>query len=248
LFESGILMIDLHCHILPGLDDGSPNLATSLEMARIALNDGIETIVATPHSSVDAGPTPAQIRMATQQLQVALADHDLPLTILPGAEVRAHPDLMALIAEGQIMTIADQGDYLLLEPPLIGVPNYLEQLCFQLQIAGITPLLAHPERTELYRQEPQVYQRLAERGCLLQVNAESIRGSEGRSTRNNSLRLLRDGLTDILASDAHNATSRPPVLSDVRREVMHIVGKDAFHRMTQLVPAILIRNAEETAI
>ncbi len=162
--------------------------------------------------------------------------------------MRAHPDLMALIAEGQIMMIADRRDYLLLEPPLVGIPNYLEQLCFQLQIAGITPVIAHPERTELYRQEPQIYQRLAERGCLLQVNAESIRGSEGRTTRSNSLSLIRAGLADVLASDAHNSTSRPPVLSDVRREVVHIVGEDAFREMTELVPRKIIGgHQQETA-
>jgi len=241
-------MIDLHCHILPGLDDGSPDLATSLEMARVALDDGIETIVATPHCFVDAGPTPAQIRTATRQLQAALADHNLPLTVLPGAEVRAHPQLAEMVSRGQVMTIADGGDYLLLEPPFIGIPNYLEQLCFELQIAGITPILAHPERADLVRRQLEVCERLVERGCLIQVNAPSLRREYGRTIARIAADLIRSDLAHIVASDAHNATYHSPVLSKVRRTVVQAAGDDAFHRMTQLVPARLIRNAEETVI
>jgi len=248
LFEGRILMIDLHCHILPGLDDGSPDLATSLEMARIALDDGIETIVATPHSFVDAGPTPAQIRTATQQLQTALADHNLPLTILPGAEVRAHPDLVELVHDGQVMTIADQGDYLLLEPPFVGIPNYLEQLCFDLQIAGITPILAHPERVELMQSQPEMCARLVERGCLVQINAPSLHRKYGRTIARIAADLIRGKLVHIVASDAHNATFRPPVLSKVRRVVVQAAGEDAFRKMTELVPGEIIgAHQQETA-
>jgi len=248
LLESGALMIDLHCHILPGLDDGSPNLATSLAMARVALDDGIETIVATPHFSVDGGPTPDQIRTATQELRQALADDGLPLKILPGAEVRADPQVPEMLNRGQVMTVADGGKYLLLEPPLIGIPNYLEQLCFDLQIAGITPILAHPERTELYRHERQVYHRLVDRGCLIQVNAPSLRGRYGGAIRRIAGDLIRSELVHIVASDAHNATSHAPVLGKVRRAVVQAAGEDAFREMTELVPGKIIgAHHQETA-
>jgi len=248
LFESGILMIDLHCHILPGLDDGSPDLASSLEMARVALADGIETIVATPHCFVDAGPTPDQIRTATRQLQAALADGDLPLTVLPGAEVRAHPQLAEMVSRGEVMTVADGGDYLLIEPPFIGIPNYLEQLCFELQIAGITPILAHPERVDLVRSQPELCERLVERGCLIQVNAPSLHGQYGRVIRRIAADLIRRELVHIVASDAHNATSRAPVLSKARRAVVQAAGEDAFRDMTELVPSKIIGgHQQETA-
>ncbi len=249
MFESGAVMIDLHCHILPGLDDGSPDLATSLEIAHIALNDGIETIVATPHWFVDAGPTPAQIRTAVQQLQAALVDHNLPLTVLPGAEVRADPELAAMIRRNAVMTLADRGEYLLLEPPFIGVPNYLEQLCFELQIAGITPILAHPERAEIAQHQPELYERLVARGCLIQVNAPSLHGEYGRTIAEIAADLIRRGLAHIVASDAHNATSRPPVLSDVRQAVVQAAGEDAFRKMTELVPSRIIagRQAGDSA-
>jgi len=241
-------MIDLHCHILPGLDDGSPDLDTSLAMARVALDDGIETIVATPHCFVDAGPTPAQIRTATQQLQAALDDGDLPLTVLPGAEVRAQPQLAEMVSRGEVMTVADGGDYLLIEPPFIGIPNYLEQLCFELQIAGITPILAHPERADLVRRQPELCERLVERGCLIQVNAPSLHGQYGRAIRRIAADLIRRELVHIVASDAHNATSRPPVLSKVRRAVVQAAGEDAFRQMTELGPGEIIGgHQQETA-
>jgi len=241
-------MIDLHCHILPGLDDGSPDLATSLEMARIALDDGIETIVATPHWFVDAGPTPAQIRTATRQLQAALADGDLPLTVLPGAEVRADPQLAEMAKCDEVMTVADGGEYLLMEPPFIGIPNYLEQLCFELQVAGITPILAHPERAEIAQHQPEMYERLVERGCLIQVNAPSLHGEYGRTIAEIAADLIRRGLAHIVASDAHNTTSRPPVISDVRRAVVQGAGENAFRKMTELVPSKIIgAYQQETA-
>jgi len=241
-------MIDLHCHILPGLDDGSPDLATSLEMARIALDDGIETIVATPHWFVDAGPTPAQIRTATRQLQAALADGDLPLTVLPGAEVRADPQLAEMVRCDEVITVADGGEYLLMEPPFIGIPNYLEQLCFELQVAGITPILAHPERAEIAQHQPEMYERLVERGCLIQVNAPSLHGEYGRTIAEIAADLIRRGLAHIVASDAHNTTSRPPVISDVRRAVVQGAGENAFRKMTELVPSKIIgAYQQETA-
>ncbi len=236
-------MIDLHCHILPGLDDGSPDLATSLAMARIALDDGIETIVATPHCSVDAGPAPAQIRTAVQQLQIALADHGLSLTVLPGAEVQADPNLAETVRDGQIMTIADQGNYLLLEPPFIGIPNYLEQLCFELQIIGITPILAHPERAEIAQRQPEVYTRLVEHGCLIQINASSLRGEYGGTIRRIAADLIHKQLAHIIASDGHNATSRPPVLSKVRRAVVQAGDEHAFAKMTELVPNHILNSS-----
>jgi len=240
LLESDALMIDLHCHILPGLDDGSPDLTTSLEMARIAVDDGIDTIVATPHWLVDIGPTPIQIRTAAQQLQTALTDHNLALTVLPGAEVRAHPQLLEMVSRSEVMTIADDGNYLLIELPFIGIPNYLEQLCFELQIAGITPILAHPERAELMQRQPELCARLVERGCLIQVNAPSLRGDYGRTIRRIATDLIRRELVHVIASDAHNATSHPPVLRKVRRAVVQAAGEEAFRKMTELVPGEII--------
>ena len=111
-------MVDLHCHILPGVDDGSPDIATSLEMARVAVADGIDTIVATPHVlSPDLLPA-TQIRAVTEELNAALRQHEIKLMVLPGAEVEMQPGLPELLRAGQLMTLGDKSGHLLIEPPL----------------------------------------------------------------------------------------------------------------------------------
>ncbi len=148
----------------------------------------------------------------------------------------AFPEVMRGVRQGELLTLADGGKYLLLEPPLMGTPTYLEQICFELQIAGLIPIVAHPERTQLGLEQPQVYQRLAERGCLLQINSSSLRGSDGRHIGRLAVELIRSGQAQILASDAHNVTSRPPVLSDVRQTVARAGDEHTFVEMTELVP------------
>ncbi len=258
-------MIDLHCHILAGLDDGAADLQTSLAMAEIAVADGIETIVATPHVSirgtgrphmffpyatssaqaeVEGATVPEIVRAATAELNEALVERGLALTILPGMEVEAQPEVATLVREGEFLGLGDQGKYLLLEVPFGGIPTYLEQLCFELQIAGVTPILAHPERSELLVQEPGICERLVERGCLLQVNADSLRGRQGRAIRTLTIELIRRGLAIILSSDAHNIGSRPPMLSDVRDAVARVTDEDTFVEMTEVVPRTVVSSGE----
>jgi len=236
-------MIDLHCHILPGLDDGAEDLDTALAMAQIAWDDGIEVIVATPHVNIAGKPTPDEIRAATADLNQAIAAQGLALTVLPGAEVEAHPGVVALVREGELLTVADQGNYLLLEPPFVAIPTYLEQLCFELQIAGVNPILAHPERSELLTQRPEVYQNLADRGCLIQVNASSLRGRKSDAVRNKAVQLIRDGLVHILATDGHDCRWRPPRLSDVREVVVRASDEHTFTQMTEFVPGRIVHGA-----
>lgn len=238
-------MIDLHCHILPGVDDGAPDLDTSVAMAQMALADGIETIVATPHVSGRGYPRPDEIRSATEQLNKVLSDRGRAPEILAGAEVRADLNLAELVAGGDILTLADQGNYLLVEPPFVGVPAYLEQLCFELQIAGITPILAHPERTDLVLQRPEVYRRLVSRGCLMQVNAASIRGDNGERIRKITVSLIRERLAHILSSDAHNCRGRPPLLSDLSEAVAQAGDEHTFIEMTELTPYQILGKQED---
>ncbi len=236
-------MIDLHCHILPGLDDGAQDLDAALAMARIAWDDGIEVIVATPHVTTDGGPSPDEIRAATTELNQAITAQGLALTVLPGAEVEAHPGVVAQVREGELLTMADRGKYLLLEPPFVAIPTYLEQLCFELQIAGITPILAHPERSELLAQQPEVYRNLAGRGCLIQVNADSLRRRKSAAVQNSAVQLIRDGLVHILATDGHDCRWRPPRLSDVREAVVRASDEHTFTQMTELVPGEILSSS-----
>ena len=241
-------MIDLHCHILAGLDDGAADLETSLAMAEIAVADGIETIVATPHVGVGGGRKPQMFfPYATTSVRTEAGGATAP-EIVRAATAELNEALiergLALVQQGEFLALGDRGNCLLLEAPFAGIPTYLEQLCFELQIAGITPILAHPERSELLQQEPAMCERLVERGCLLQVNADSVRGRQGRTVRNITTDLIRGGLAHILSTDAHNASSRPPRLSDARDAVVQITDEDTFIGMTEVVPRAVLDGGE----
>ena len=239
-------MVDLHCHILPGIDDGAPDMETSLEMAQIAVADGIDTVVATPHASSTNPLSPSEIRAATQAFNEALRQQQIDLVVLPGAEVEAQLQMVELLRGKQLITIGDRGRHLLIETPFVGIPQFLEQICFELQIAGITPVLAHPERSELARQQPEVLQKLAERGCLLQVNADSVLGRAGRDAKRLAVSLLRTGQAQILASDAHDAHYRPPRLSSARNKLERAVKDINFQMLTDRVPRSIIDSPKES--
>lgn len=238
-------MVDLHCHILPGLDDGSPDLETSLEMAQVAVGDGIDTIVATPHVASGSPLSPAQIRTATQAMNVVLREHDIHLVVLPGAEVEAQTRLPELVRGGQVVTLGDKGRHLLIEIPLVGIPQLLEQMCFELQLVGITPVLAHPERTELGSRKREILETLVQRGCILQANVDSVLGHNGRRIRRLTLDLLRSGLVQVLSSDAHDPHYRPPELSGARKELARSLKNIDFDMLVEELPRSIIEGPRE---
>ena len=222
-------MIDLHCHILPGVDDGPKELEESLAMARLAAQDGIRTIVATPHLVPHAFSEHPWIAESVARLNAACREAGLPLEILPGAEVPAVPEVLEHLAA---LPRLGGGGYVLLEPPLVGLPNYLEELVFGLQLAGVKVVLAHPERTQLMRVKPEVFQKLAERGCLLQINADSLVSRAGWVTRRLTQKLLRDQPGVVLATDAHDAVYRPPLLTRAAAALRRLGGEARFREMT----------------
>ncbi len=238
------MMIDLHCHILPGLDDGATDLQAALEMAQVAADDGIDIVVATPHVSSVNSLSPDEIRMATQALNEALQQQNIDLTIVPGAEVEAQPQLVKLLKSGQLVTLGDNGTHLLIETAFVGVPQFLEQMCFELQVVGVTPVLAHPERSELAVRQPEILSKLAERGCLLQVNASSILGQAGRRVKAIALDLLRSGQAQVLASDAHDLRYRPPQLSPARKELERVVKNIDFQMLVDRMPHGIINSVQ----
>lgn len=215
-------------------------MQTSVEMAQIAAADGIDVIVATPHLSSVSPLSPSEIRAATQRLNKALESRHIDLTVLPGAEVEARPNLAQLLRDDQLVTLADRGGHLLIETPFVGIPQFLEQMCFELQIAGAVPILAHPERSELALLRPEILEQLAERGCLLQVNVDSVLGQAGREARRLAFGLLRTGQAYILASDAHDASYRPPQLSPARKELERAVKSIDFQMLVEDMPRSII--------
>lgn len=200
--------VDIHCHILPGLDDGSPDQATSARMARMAVAHGIGTVVATPHWVEDEQEiSPQIVRQAAVDVQTLLLENSIPLTVLPGHEAFICPDLPDRLRHGHVLTLADKGTHLLLELPYEEMPIYVDSVVFGLQLQGVTPILAHVERYQYVRRDWRVLERWIQHGCLAQVNAASL----GPRRRDGVAQELVDrGLIACTATDAHDAVHRPP--------------------------------------
>lgn len=203
------MMVDLHTHILPGLDDGAATIEQSLEIARVAEAAGIDTIVATPHIRDDHAFPLELIEERLGTLRGALREAAIAVRVVRGGEVS-----LAKVTELDDETLASlcigEGRYLLVESPYTQAPSLLETALFDLQVRGFRPVLAHPERSLTFLHDRGRLERLVERGVVCSVTAMSLTGAFGTSIRAYTMRLLAAGLVHNIASDAHDATRRAP--------------------------------------
>ena len=238
-------MIDLHSHILPGLDDGPETLEESLELGRAAVAAGTETILATPHVNDYSDIGPDDVAAGLEVLRAALAEADIPLEVLPGGEIAIWKlvDLDAAALRGLAL---GGGPYLLVESPFSPVAGEFEPMVLDLHLRGHRVLLAHPERCPAFQREPARLERLVQAGVLVQVTAGSMTGAFGSTVRRFTASLLRDGLVHVVASDAHDAVKRPPGLRAgfaSLEDELRGVGKLA-EWMTVGVPRAILDGAE----
>lgn len=233
-------MIDTHCHILHNIDDGPQTLEESVEMARVAAADGIKVIVATPHwNPGENAPAPALIEERVAELQAAVARLGVDLRIEPGAEAALTPDLAHAVARGQVPALAGSR-YLLVEIlPYTGW-DLVRRVLFELQLHGVGIVLAHPERAACIHERYDRVRELKAGGILMQVVASGLSGAVGPSARRVARRLLRDGLVDILATDAHGPRDLAPRLTPLERAVERLAGRGAFHELTVRRPSDLL--------
>jgi protein-tyrosine phosphatase len=219
-------LIDLHSHLLPGIDDGSKNFAMSLAMARLAAADGISTIACTPHilPGVYNNSGPA-IRRAVARLTETIAQADIPISLVAGADVHIAPDLDVQLRAGRALTL-NNSRYFLLEPPHHVLPPRLEDLIFGLQTAGYVPILTHPERLSWIEGHYDLIGRLVSSSVLMQITAGSVMGRFGRRPRYWAERMLDEGLCHLLATDAHNTEQRSPRMAEARDVVAQRLGDD----------------------
>jgi protein-tyrosine phosphatase len=217
---------DLHSHILAGLDDGVGTVQESVEFARIACEDGIRVMVATPHIREGRYPnTVPEIESALQSLRQVLAEQGVELRLEAGAEIFLSADLAERVIAGELPTYAG-GRYLLLELPEFFMPRQLEDTVFRMRAAGYTAVIAHPERNAHLMGHPEWADELVRIGALMQVTAMSVTGRFGREAGRSARRLLDKGLVHVVASDAHNTGSRPPRLSEARDFIADRYGPD----------------------
>jgi protein-tyrosine phosphatase len=225
-------VIDLHCHILPGVDDGPETMAQALQMCRTAAADGIRTIVATSHFKPGCFLwSAAEQRTWIDTLQQEIAAADLPLTILTGAEIAFCPELPALLKNGSHLRI-NRSNYFLLEFRPQVVPATIERFLTTQIEAGYLPIIAHPERNAWFVHRHDVLTALVRRGALLQITGSSLLGGFGAEARIFSEQLLRSNLVQIIASDAHNMDDRPAQLSRAVTAAAALIGVE---RATELV-------------
>lgn len=202
-------MVDLHCHILPGLDDGPPTLDASLDLARAASDAGIGTVVATPHIRDDYPFAIELIEQRVGELRVALGDAGIDVEVVSGGEVDLSK-LVELDDESLATLCLGEGRYLLVESPYTKAPSLLETALYELQLRGFRPVLAHPERSRTFLSDRARLERLVEGGVLCSVTAMSLTGGFGRTIRDFTLDLFTTGLVHNIASDAHDAVGRAP--------------------------------------
>lgn len=235
-------MIDLHSHILPGIDDGAADLKTALAMAQAFAADGVQVVACTPHILPGLyHNTGAQIRLAVEQLQKAVADAGIPLQLVTGADNHIVPDFIAGLQTGHLLSLADSR-YVLVEPPHHVAPARLESLFFNILAAGYVPILTHPERLTWIAAKYNLIQRLAGAGVWMQVTAGSLSGAFGQDARYWAERLMDDGYVHILATDAHDTRRRPPDLARGRDLAAQRVGEPEATHLVLTRPRGVLTN------
>lgn len=235
-------MLDLHCHILPGIDDGAPDVQTSLAMARIAVDDGITLTACTPH--IYPGLYDNNAQMILQGIEVltrALQHAGIDLQLTCGADTHLAPDLVGGLRNGRIPTL-NHTRYFLLEPPHHVLPPRLIDSCFALQSAGYVPVLTHPERLSYVDSAYGMFQELARRGIWMQITAGSLTGRFGSKPRYWAEKMMDEGLVHILATDSHGVDRRPPLLAEGRQAAEKWVDKAEALRLVVDRPRAIIDN------
>ena len=236
-------MIDLHCHILPGIDDGAADVAMSLEMARMFVADGVHTVACTPHilPGVYANSGP-QILQAIAQLQSAVDAAGIPLQLVAGADNHIVSNFVQGLHSGHLLSLAGSR-YVLVEPPHHVLPPRLDELFFSILVAGYVPILTHPERLTWIKGHYDLVRRLAGSGVWMQITAGSLTGRFGKSAAYWSEKMLSEGIVHILATDAHDTSRRPPILGTGRELAARRVGDAEAEHLVVTRPRAVVENA-----
>lgn len=235
-------MIDLHSHILPGLDDGAPDDETALAMCRMAAADGIRTIVATPHFDAALGVVdPAEIAAAAERLRGRMAEEGIELELRHAAEVPLTEGAAELYESGVWPAYDARRRYVLLEmPPIRNGLAILKETVFRLRMAGAVPVLAHPERLEML-ETPGSAEGLLDQGAVLQVTADCLTGPN-TPARRRAVEWTKRGWVKAVATDAHDAARRVPRLSAARRWLEDQFGEAAARALTLGNPEKILRG------
>jgi protein-tyrosine phosphatase len=235
-------VLDLHSHFLPAIDDGAANENMALAMARAYVDQGVHHVACTPHILPGVyNNSGCQVRRAVARMQTRLDDAGIPLRLLTGADNHMVPDFIGGLKSGHLLTLANSR-YVLVEPPHHIAPARIEVFFLKLLLTGYVPVLTHPERLFWIDAKYEVIRRLASQGVWMQVTCGSLRGIFGRRPRYWAERLLAEGIVHVLATDAHNMTTRPPDLSEGRRKAERHVGKEEARHLVFTRPTAVLSD------
>jgi protein-tyrosine phosphatase len=240
-------VIDLHCHYLPGIDDGAQTLSESLDLARAAVDAGIHTAVMTPHVHPgryeNSAPT---IRKLCAAFQRVLEHQEIPLQVRAGGEVRISSEIITMVEHDQVPFIGELAGYriMLLEFPHSHLLLGADKLIKWLLARHIRPLIAHPERNKDVMRNVEKIAPFVQMGCLLQLTGASILGQFGKPAQQTALTIIERGWASVVATDAHNLRHRPPNLDLAYAALVEIGGESLARQLTDTTPGLVVSGGD----
>lgn len=240
-------MYDLHSHIIYGVDDGSPDAVSSRELLKMAAGCGTKHIIATPHV-IESNNCPSwqRINEGVAELRIMAEEEELDLKIYTGAEIELNWDVLGLFSEGSRDYCLGGSHYLLVELPALSIPSYTEDFWYELQLQGICPVLAHPERHQGLMEHPERLLQWLHNGVLTQMNGGSITGRFGEQVRKNAELLLKNDVICFIGSDAHRVKIRNTDLTHARQRLVELVGAEKARLLCEINPQRLLADEEIT--
>lgn len=232
-------MIDIHCHPLPGVDDGAKTLEEAVEMCHMAASDGITHVVATPHCNYDYAFRPEVNEEKRRELQAAVGEKP---KLLLGCDFHLSYDNIREIIKDRGGFTINRTRYVLVEFDDQFIPENMDHVFYDLQVAGLVPILTHPERNPVLHRKPEMLYQWVTHGCLVQITAKSLSGGFGATARQLSEMWLARNLVHFFASDAHNTRHRPPLLSVCYDQIAAQKGKGEADRLLRRNPAAVIED------
>lgn len=237
-------MYDIHCHIIPNVDDGSGNLSDSAEMAEIAASSGVKGIIATPHCNIPGmfgNYWNSEFDEKINKLQEALNKRDIPVTVYPGQEIYLVKGFMEHLKNGELITL-NRSRYLLVEFDVHTDETSAVLKLNQLTAQGYVPIVAHPERYGFVIENINAINRIRSSGCLVQLNSGSLKGDFGSYAKHTAKAILKNRKADFVASDAHSQYSRTPFLADVHEMICDVCSEDYADLLLDINPAKVLNN------
>ncbi len=239
------MQIDIHSHIIPGVDDGSRDMETSIALLQMAAENGTTDIIATPHViDVSTTLTWDAIRRHVEALQKEADAREIPIRIYPGAETELNWDLLELIREDHSAFCLAGSRYCLMELPSLMLPPNLEDMIYELQLMDIVPVLAHPERQMQLMHEPEKLLKLLQQGCVAQSNGGSLTGVFGPKAHEKVHMLIDHQMIAFMGSDAHNLRHRTTNLKDAREKLVKHWGEATATELLETKPRYILENKE----